>query len=74
MIETKIGNYKLLIETMHHHKHTNPDRFIGQWRLIPEKCVYEVGAPPLEGLYTISQGEEGLSHVNISIKWKSPKG
>src|SRR5690349_10968666 len=59
---------------MHHHPHTNPDRFLGSWKLIPEKCVYEVGIPPVEGLYTLSKSEEGKTHVDISIKWKTAKG
>lgn len=56
---------------MHHHYHTNPDRFIGEWRLLPDKSVYEVGAPPLEGLYTISQSKDSPSHLDIGIKWKT---
>lgn len=59
---------------MHHHLHTNPDRFLGQWRLIPDKCIYDVGEPPSEGIYTLTQGSDGPTHVDIDIKWKSAKG
>jgi len=37
--------------------------FLGTWRLDTSACAYEVGEPPLEGIYRIEEDGEGLLFV-----------
>jgi hypothetical protein len=46
-------------------------RYIGNWRLIPELCLYESGEIPRSGTYLI-RGREGVIDVNIA--WTDASG
>lgn len=47
------------------------DGFLGTWILIPESCVYEQGAPPQQGRYTIDEAEGKLV---FAIAWTDAEG
>ena len=47
------------------------DLFLGTWQLQPEQSKYELGQPPLEGLYNISREEGGYV---FEIAWKTTEG
>ena len=45
--------------------------FLGTWDLIPESCVYEQGAPPRQGRYTIAEAGDKLV---FTIAWTDAEG
>lgn len=45
--------------------------FLGTWILIPESCVYEQGAPPQQGRYTIA---EEAHELVFAIAWTDAAG
>jgi len=44
--------------------------FLAAWQLFPEKCTYELGAPPKSGNYKIDSIRNGHA-LGISINWVS---
>ena len=41
-------------------------KFLGEWELIPELCIYQAGHPPISGRYLIRSDS---NQVHISIWW-----
>lgn len=41
--------------------------FIGKWEMMPNENKYQIGAPPQEGTYTISQEEDNT--LRFDIDW-----
>jgi hypothetical protein len=47
------------------------DRYLGQWELVPELCLYQHGEPPTWGIYDIQlHGDD----ITIAIQWGDVDG
>jgi hypothetical protein len=49
------------------------DRFLGTWTLVPELSLYESGAPPASGTYTIAEPTPGRLALHVSWR-EAPDG
>lgn len=46
-------------------------RWLGRWRLVPELCHYEIGTPPRDAVYVISQG---AGKLEFTLNWLDGEG
>ncbi len=48
------------------------DRYLGTWELVPELSLYEAGAPPASGRYTIAEPAPGV--LALRVRWQAEPG